>query len=183
MSTPFAELLSGLKQAVVQASREMQQQQLSLIERYFDWVSADSGETSDADGPPAGDVEPPWRGRSGRGSVEGHWTPKLARFDLPVEDGPGGARVKEIYVPLISLVPQNALTIDEVRVVTEIELTLLEDVENHPEVRVSTQSESLAERGAGRKMLVEVVIRGDDAGGGMDALIEAYTKSVKQQLP
>ena len=173
--TPFVNLITGLKEAVVQAAREMEHQQLRTIHRYFDWVEDNDTAEEGVEGgrpPPALTAK----------SSEGHWTPKLARFDLPVEDGPGGPRVKEIFVPLISMVPQSALVIDEVRLVTEVELSIDSDSEEERGLLGGlTTSDSRKE--SQRTMLVEITIRGEELAEGYDTLVRAYSHSVKQQVP
>ena len=107
MATTFEQLMRGIQNAVVEASHRMRQQQQQLITDFFDPVERPV------------DAAKPELGTSTR------YEPKLARFALPVDDGDQG-HVKDVWVPLIAMVPQSALAIDEVRIVTEIELSVEE---------------------------------------------------------
>lgn len=193
MSTSLEQLMRGIQNAVVQASHRMRDEQGRLIREFFDTIEVPA--TADDPG----------------GPTTTRYEPKLARFALPVEDG-GGQRVKDIWVPLITMVPQSSLVIDEVRIVTEIELSVEEGeaVQSASTAMATSPSESappparllarspggsaraaaspMAAAGTGAptgtsKTLVEIRLKSDPQASGLDTFLSAYNDALRKQLP
>lgn len=123
--------------------------------------------------------------------AEGDIRPKTVILNYPTTDTDGSVKMKEVHVPLITLIPVIFSKVEELRLQADLELNLVDD-----EVQVSlgkfsgrknaSPSGEGEEAGSnsGRSIgSVDILLKPQEASDGMQQIIDAYEKVLKAQLP
>lgn len=177
MSAKLGELISGIKSAIVDAHRSVENQHLEELEHFFEF----KGDGSKALPFP-----------------QGEWQPKVVNINILKEisvNGNVSFQEHQVKVPLITLVPIRSYVIDRAEVLTKVKLGMsdagdlaaasasnagdaaTEEAKSSPEVTVQMgmQDEMTAE--------LKIVVHGLDAPSGMQKIVAAYEKLLSAQLP
>lgn len=116
--------------------------------------------------------------------TEGEIRPKTVILNYPTNTSDGSLIMKEVHVPLITLIPLQFSKVDELKLQAELELGLADD-----EVHVSfgkiagngkDDSGETTKRSIGN---IEITLKPMEVSDGMEQIIEAYEKILKSQLP
>ena len=104
-----------------------------------------------------------------------------------------GVQLKEIQVPLITLVPMSMPSIEEVKIVTDTYMEIVEDEVNvsfgTKPVDIRSKNDSVEQHlnsepsGHGCVGKIEITIRPGAVTDGMKTVIEAYEKTLRAQMP
>lgn len=115
----------------------------------------------------------------------GEFTAKTVPINYPVMNPDGKTDKIKIDVPLITIVPISAATIEELKFTTNLDMAIEKD-----ELLVSFSKQSFIEKGLGinkhkkqASALLELVIKPQDQTEGLSKLIEGYEKSLRAQIP
>lgn len=119
----------------------------------------------------------------------GDLTPKTVTLTFPTKGSDGTVTMKEVYVPLITLVPVRFSQIDEMKIQADLEL----DVQDN-EIQISLGKSVARKKGllAGKDKptegkekigLVEITLKPQEVSDGMQMVIDSYEKVLKAQLP
>ncbi|MBT0569627.1 DUF2589 domain-containing protein [Curvibacter sp. CHRR-16] len=176
MSTTLAQLISGIKKAVLEAQRSVAGQHIEELEQFFYQPAAGAEGTTDL---------PP-----------GSWVARSVRMSIPREVSHNGvvSQVQHsIDVPLITLLPLKSFTIERVEILTSMDLSLpnspsntdtpqasgpsSEDILQDPDVQVSMTGASP------HSAEIKIVVQGHQLPEGYSRLVQAYEKLLNAQLP
>lgn len=130
----------------------------------------------------------------GSGSIQdlltgGDLNPKTVALTFPTKGSDGTVEMKEVHVPLITLVPVQFSTVEELKLKADMELEL---VDEEVQVRlgkfsgqqkakeISEKGEVVTNNSIGS---IEITLKPQEASDGMQHIIDAYEKVLKAQLP
>lgn len=115
--------------------------------------------------------------------VPGSLQPKTVTLQYP-EQSSEGSFMRNVEVPLITLIPVSMAQVSEVKFKTELEL-LIED--NNLKVSFPSAAASSAnskeEKSTSRSSSIEITITPQQSSEGLRLLIEGYEKALRSQIP
>lgn len=191
------DFVASIQEAVNVAANQIQAKNLELLDDYFVQATDDDSKSANATreeppdrpyppaslrralhcGPPR---KPPDRASKSEEPSEpsGPLRPKMAVLQYPVM-GPDGATTQDVWVPLISIVPQSQLALDELKLTLKVEMA-----ESGDSLKLSVPNRNRWwNRGGDEVGTVEIVIKSEVTNPGRMEIVEGYTKALRAQIP
>lgn len=115
-------------------------------------------------------------------------TPKTVSMGFPTKGADGKISIKEVQVPLLTLVPISFSKVDEVKMNLDLGLEKVDDELQVTLGKVSPAKNSPWAEGAAPtdeipSKTMQISIRPQEVSDGMQHIIDAYEKVLKSQLP
>ncbi len=152
----FKSFIDAIHDAVISANDSLMDKNTGLLDKYFD--------EQDGEGGPL--------------------TPKAVAVEYPYQTKDGLA-FKEVQIPLITLVPLTLSEIKEAKVVTDLELSI---VEGELQISFADGGASDKKKLFGKKSQstfgrLEITIHPQESSEGLRSLVQGYEKALKAQIP
>jgi hypothetical protein len=191
----FKEFIASVQAAVNEAAGQIQAKNLELLDSYFVPADEPSGDEAESDRarptpyPPSSlakalcNHKRPPSGPTGRGDEpeepRGALRPKMAVLQYPVV-GPNGPETQDVWVPLLAIVPQNQLALDELKLTLKVEVS-----ENGSNLRIAMpKRHSWFSRSSPSDVgTVEITIKAEPTTAGRMDVIDGYEKALRSQIP
>lgn len=151
--------IAAIHEAIIQAGDSLMDKNVGLLDRYF---TEKTEKTAD-------------------GNEKKTRVPKTVTLEYPALDKNLATVIRKVEVPLITLVPLTTARIEKATLTAEFEMQLADgqvqlDFSGKPGRVLFRNSKSTIGR-------LEITITPQDTPEGLNALIEAYERAVKAQIP
>lgn len=158
--------IGAIYEAVLRANDALTKKNLELLEVYFETSEKDSSKL----------------------------VPKTVTIQYPKITREGGAEVHDVHVPLISIIPISTTEISEVKLITELEILLEEDIllagfSTNKSNRKKTKSKDKEggffpeSTSTSTSTRLEITISPSTPPEGLKRLIEGYERALRAQIP
>lgn len=151
--------IAAIQEAIIQAGDALMDKNISLLDRYF---TEKTNKAAD-------------------GSEEKTLVPRTVTLEYPALDQNLATVIRKVDVPLVTLIPLTTARIEKATLTADFEMELSDgevqlDFSRNPSRGLLRKSKSKIGR-------LEIIITPQDTPEGLNAVIEAYERTVKAQTP